>query len=141
MIKTLLFLILSTKLAWSEMVSLKDYHAANPYLGKDEIYYVSNRCSALMYHLFSLQQTPTDLKEFLKNSQKEFTSLSLLIKQNNDPSLSDEVYLNETSEKIDLAKKNSDIAAKDLCYEKESERLLNLIQGTSLRSENVDCEE
>jgi hypothetical protein len=102
MIKTLLFLILSTKLAWSEMVSLKDYHAANPYLGNDEIYYVSNRCSALMYHLFSLQQTPTDLKEFLKNSQKEFTSLSLLIKQNNDPSLSDEVYLNETSEKIDL---------------------------------------
>ena len=102
MIKTLLLLILSTKLAWSEMVSLKDYHAANPYFGKDEIYYVSNRCSALMYHLFSLQQTPTDLKEFLKNSQKEFTSLSLLIKQNNDPSLSDEVYLNETSEKIDL---------------------------------------
>ena len=102
MIKTLLLLILSTKLAWSEMVSLKDYHAANPYLGNDEIYYVSNRCSALMYHLFSLQQTPTDLKEFLKNSQKEFTSLSLLIKQNNDPSLSDEVYLNETSEKIDL---------------------------------------
>ena len=102
MIKTLLLLILSTKLAWSEMVSLKDYHAANPYLGKDEIYYVSNRCSALMYHLFSLQQTPTDLKEFLKNSQKEFTSLSLLIKQNNDPSLSDKVYLNETSEKIDL---------------------------------------
>lgn len=102
MIKTLLLLILSTKLAWSEMVSLKDYHAANPYLGNDEIYYVSNRCSALMYHLFSLQQTPIDLKEFLKNSQKEFTSLSLLIKQNNDPSLSDEVYLNETSEKIDL---------------------------------------
>lgn len=102
MIKTLFFLILSTKLAWSEMVSLKDYHAANPYLGNDEIYYVSNRCSALMYHLFSLQQTPIDLKEFLKNSQKEFTSLSLLIKQNNDPSLSDEVYLNETSEKIDL---------------------------------------
>jgi len=102
MIKTLLLLILSTKLAWSEMISLKDYHAANPYLGNDEIYYVSNRCSALMYHLFSLQQTPTDLKEFLKNSQKEFTSLSLLIKQNNDPSLSDEVYLNETSEKIDL---------------------------------------
>ena len=102
MIKTLLLLILSTKLAWSEMVSLKDYHEANPYLGNDEIYYVSNRCSALMYHLFSLQQTPTDLKEFLKNSQKEFTSLSLLIKQNNDPSLSDEVYLNETSEKIDL---------------------------------------
>jgi len=102
MIKTLLLLILSTKLAWSEMVSLKDYHAANPYLGNDEIYYVSNRCSALMYHLFSLQQTPIDLKEFLKNSQKEFTSLSLLIKQNNDPSLSDEFYLNETSEKIDL---------------------------------------
>jgi len=102
MIKTLLLLILSTKLAWSEMVSLKDYHTANPYLGNDEIYYVSNRCSALMYHLFSLQQTPIDLKEFLKNSQKEFTSLSLLIKQNNDPSLSDEVYLNETSEKIDL---------------------------------------
>ena len=102
MLKTLLLLILSTKLAWSEMVSLKDYHAANPYLGNDEIYYVSNRCSALMYHLFSLQQTPIDLKEFLKNSQKEFTSLSLLIKQNNDPSLSDEVYLNETSEKIDL---------------------------------------
>ena len=102
MIKSLFLLILSTKLAWSEMVSLKDYHAANPYLGNDEIYYVSNRCSALMYHLFSLQQTPTDLKEFLKNSQKEFTSLSLLIKQNNDPSLSDEVYLNETSEKIDL---------------------------------------
>ena len=50
----------------------------------------------------SLQQTPIDLKEFLQNSQKEFTSLSLLIKQNNDPSLSDEVYLNETSEKIDL---------------------------------------
>ena len=102
MIKTLFLLILSTKLAWSEMVSLKDYHAANPYLGNNEIYYVSNRCSALMYHLFSLQQTPIDLKEFLKNSQKEFTSLSLLIKQNNDPSLSDEVYLNETSEKIDL---------------------------------------
>ena len=102
MIKNLLLLILSTKLAWSEMVSLKDYHATNPYLGNDEIYYVSNRCSALMYHLFSLQQTPIDLKEFLKNSQKEFTSLSLLIKQNNDPSLSDEVYLNETSEKIDL---------------------------------------
>ena len=102
MIKTFFLLILSTKLAWSEMVSLKDYHAANPYLGNDEIYYVSNRCSALMYHLFSLQQTPTDLKEFLKDSQKEFTSLSLLIKQNNDPSLSDEVYLNETSEKIDL---------------------------------------
>ena len=102
MIKAFFLLILSTKLAWSEMDSLKDYHAANPYLGKDEIYYVSNRCSALMYHLFSLQQTPTDLKEFLKNSQKEFTSLSLLIKQNNDPSLSDEVYLNETSEKIDL---------------------------------------
>ena len=102
MIKNLLLLILSTKLAWSEMVSLKDYHATNPYLGNDEIYYVSNRCSALMYHLFSLQQTPIDLKEFLKNSQKEFTSLSLMIKQNNDPSLSDEVYLNETSEKIDL---------------------------------------
>ena len=102
MIKTLFLLFLSTKLAWSDMVSLKDYHAANPYLGNDEIYYVSNRCSALMYHLFSLQQTPIDLKEFLKNSQKEFTSLSLLIKQNNDPSLSDEVYLNETSEKIDL---------------------------------------
>ena len=102
MLKTLFLLILSTKLAWSEMVSLKDYHAANPYLGNDEIYYVSNRCSALMYHLFSLQQTPIDLKEFLKDSQKEFTSLSLLIKQNNDPSLSDEVYLNETSEKIDL---------------------------------------
>ena len=102
MIKTLFLLFLSTKLAWSEMVSLKDYHAANPYLGNDEIYYVSNRCSALMYHLFSLQQTPIELKEFLKNSQKEFTSLSLLIKQNNDPSLSDEVYLNETSEKIDL---------------------------------------
>ena len=102
MIKTLFLLILSTKLAWSEMVSLEDYHAANPYLGNDEIYYVSNRCSALMYHLFSLQQTPIDLKEFLKNSQKEFTSLSLLIKQNNDPSLSDEFYLNETSEKIDL---------------------------------------
>ena len=102
MIKTLFLLILSTKLAWSEIVSLKDYHAANPYLGNDEIYYVSNRCSALMYHLFSLQQTPIDLKEFLKNSQKEFTSLSLLIKQNNDPSLSDEIYLNETSEKIDL---------------------------------------
>ena len=102
MIKTLILLILSTKLALSEMISLKDYHAANPYLGNDEIYYVSNRCSALMYHLFSLQQTPIDLKEFLKNSQKEFTSLSLLIKQNNDPSLSDEVYLNETSEKIDL---------------------------------------
>ena len=102
MIKTLFLLILSTKLAWSEMVSLKDYHSANPYLGNDEIYYVSNRCSALMYHLFSLQQTPIDLKEFLKNSQKEFTSLSLLIKQNNDPSLSDEVYLNETSVKIDL---------------------------------------
>ena len=102
MIKTLFLLILSTKLAWSDMVSLKDYHSANPYLGNDEIYYVSNRCSALMYHLFSLQQTPLDLKEFLKNSQKEFTSLSLLIKQNNDPSLSDEVYLNETSEEIDL---------------------------------------
>ena len=102
MIKTFFLLILSTKLAWSDMVSLKDYHAANPYLGNDEIYYVSNRCSALMYHLFSLQQTPIDLKEFLKDSQKEFTSLSLLIKQNNDPSLSDEVYLNETSEKIDL---------------------------------------
>ena len=102
MIKTLFLLILSTKLAWSEMVSLKDYHSANPYLGNDEIYYVSNRCSSLMYHLFSLQQTPIDLKEFLKDSQKEFTSLSLLIKQNNDPSLSDEVYLNETSEKIDL---------------------------------------
>ena len=82
MIKTLLLLILSTKLAWSEMVSLKEYNADNPYLGNDEIYYVSNRCSALMYHLFSLQQTPLDLKEFLKNSQKEFTSLSLLIKQN-----------------------------------------------------------
>ena len=102
MIKTLLLLILSTKLAWSEMVSLKDYHAANPYLGNDEIYYVSNRCSALMYHLFSLQQTPVDLKEFLKNSQKEFSNLSLLIKQNNNPSLSDEVYLNETSAEIDL---------------------------------------
>ena len=102
MIKTLFLLILSTKLAWSEMVSLKDYHSANPYLGNDEIYYVSNRCGALMYHLFSLQQTPIDLKEFLKNSQKEFTSLSLLIKQNNDPSLSDEVYLNETSQEIDL---------------------------------------
>ena len=102
MIKTLFLLILSTKLAWSEMVSLKDYHAANPYLGNDEIYYVSNRCSALMYHLFSLQQTPVDLKEFLKNSQKEFSSLSLLIKQNNNPSLSDEVYLNETSAEIDL---------------------------------------
>ena len=102
MLKTLFLLILSTKLAWSEMVSLKDYHSANPYLGNDEIYYVSNRCSALMYHLFSLQQTPIDLKEFLKNSQKEFTSLSLLIKQNNDPSLSDEVYLNETSQEIDL---------------------------------------
>ena len=102
MIKTLFLFILSTKLAWSEMVSLKDYHSANPYLGNDEIYYVSNRCGALMYHLFSLQQTPIDLKEFLKNSQKEFTSLSLLIKQNNDPSLSDEVYLNETSQEIDL---------------------------------------
>lgn len=102
MIKTLFLLILSTKLAWSEMVSLKDYHAANPYLGNDEIYYVSNRCSALMYHLFSLQQTPVDLKEFLKNSQKEFSNLSLLIKQNNNPSLSDEVYLNETSAEIDL---------------------------------------
>ena len=102
MIKTLFLLILSTKLAWSEMVSLKDYHSANPYLGNDEIYSVSNRCGALMYHLFSLQQTPIDLKEFLKNSQKEFTSLSLLIKQNNDPSLSDEVYLNETSQEIDL---------------------------------------
>ena len=102
MIKTLFLLILSTKLAWSEMVSLKDYHAANPYLGNDEIYYVSNRCSALMYHLFSLQQTPVDLKEFLKNSQKEFSSLSLLIKQNNNPLLSDEVYLNETSAEIDL---------------------------------------
>ena len=84
------------------MVSLKDYHADNPYLGNDEIYYVSNRCSALMYHLFSLQQTPLDLKEFLKSSQKKFTSLSLLIKQNNNPSLSDEIYLNETSEEIDL---------------------------------------
>ena len=102
MIKTLFLLIILTKLAGSEMVSLKDYHAANPYLGSDEIYYVSNRCSALMYHLFSLQQTPIDLKKFLEDSQKEFTSLSLLIKQNNDPSLSDEVYLNETSEKIDL---------------------------------------
>ena len=102
MIKALFLLIFSTKLVWSEMVSLKDYHTTNPYLGNDEIYYVSNRCSALMYHLFSLQQTPIDLKEFLKNSQKEFTSLSLMIKQNNDPSLSDEVYLNETSEKIDL---------------------------------------
>ena len=102
MIKTLFLLILSTKLAWSEMVSLKDYHAANPYLGNDEIYYVSNRCSALMYHLFSLQQTPVDLKEFLKNSQKEFSNLSLLIKQNNNPLLSDEVYLNETSAEIDL---------------------------------------
>lgn len=102
MIKTLFLLILSTKLAWSEMFSLKDYHAANPYLGNDEIYYVSNRCSALMYHLFSLQQTPVDLKEFLKNSQKEFSNLSLLIKQNNNPSLSDEVYLNETSAEIDL---------------------------------------
>ena len=84
------------------MVSLKDYHADNPYLGNDEIYYVSNRCSALMYHLFSLQQTPVDLKEFLKSSQKKFASLSLLIKQNNNPSLSDEIYLNETSEEIDL---------------------------------------
>lgn len=102
MIKTLFLLILSTKLAWSEMVSLKDYHAANPYLGNNEIYYVSNRCSALMYHLFSLQQTPLDLKEFLKNSQKEFSNLSLLIKQNNNPLLSDEVYLNETSAEIDL---------------------------------------
>ena len=102
MIKTLILLILSTKLALSEMISLKDYHAAIPYLGNDEIYYVSNRCSALMYHLFSLQQTPIDLKEFLKDSQKEFISLSLLIKQNNDPSLSDEVYLNETSQEIDL---------------------------------------
>ena len=102
MIKALFLLILSTKLVWSEMVSLKNYHADNPYLGNDEIYYVSNRCSALMYHLFSLQQTPEELKEFLKNSQKEFASLSLLIKQNNNPSLSDEVYLNETSEEIDL---------------------------------------
>ena len=102
MIKALFLLILSTKLVWSEMVSLKDYHATNPYLGNDEIYYVSNRCSALMYHLFSLQQTPEDLKEFLKSSQKKFTSLSLLIKQNNNPSLSDEIYLNETSEEIDL---------------------------------------
>ena len=102
MIKALFLLILSTKLAWSEMVSLKDYHADNPYLGNDEIYYVSNRCSALMYHLFSLQQTPVDLKEFLKSSQKKFASLSLLIKQNNNPSLSDEIYLNETSEEIDL---------------------------------------
>ena len=84
------------------MVSLKNYHADNPYLGNDEIYYVSNRCSALMYHLFSLQQTPEELKEFLKSSQKKFTSLSLLIKQNNNPSLSDEIYLNETSEEIDL---------------------------------------
>ena len=102
MIKALFLLILSTKLVWSEMVSLKDYHATNPYLGNDEIYYVSNRCSALMYHLFSLQQTPEELKEFLKSSQKKFTSLSLLIKQNNNPSLSDEIYLNETSEEIDL---------------------------------------
>lgn len=84
------------------MVSLKNYHADNPYLGNDEIYYVSNRCSALMYHLFSLQQTPIDLKEFLRSSQKKFASLSLLIKQNNNPSLSDEIYLNETSEEIDL---------------------------------------
>ena len=102
MIKTFLLLILSTKLAWSEMVSLKDYHTANPYLGNDEIYYVSNRCSALMYHLFSLQQTPYRFKRISQKLSKEFTSLSLLIKQNNDPSLSDEVYLNETSEKIDL---------------------------------------
>ena len=102
MIKALFLLILSTKLVWSEMVSLKDYHATNPYLGNDEIYYVSNRCSALMYHLFSLQQTPIDLKEFLRSSQKKFASLSLLIKQNNNPSLSDEIYLNETSEEIDL---------------------------------------
>ena len=102
MIKALFLLILSTKLVWSEMVSLKNYHATNPYLGNDEIYYVSNRCSALMYHLFSLQQTPEELKEFLKSSQKKFTSLSLLIKQNNNPSLSDEIYLNETSEEIDL---------------------------------------
>lgn len=102
MIKALFLLILSTKLVWSEMVSLKNYHADNPYLGNDEIYYVSNRCSALMYHLFSLQQTPIDLKEFLRSSQKKFASLSLLIKQNNNPSLSDEIYLNETSEEIDL---------------------------------------
>ena len=102
MIKTFILIILSTKFAWSEMISLEEYHAANPYLGNNEIYYVSNRCSALMYHLSSLQQTPTDLGEFLKESQKAFTSLSLLIKKNNDPTLSDESYLEETSGEIDL---------------------------------------
>lgn len=57
---------------------------------------------ALRRQLHRNFRKPIDLKEFLKNSQKEFTSLSLLIKQNNDPSLSDEVYLKETSQEIDL---------------------------------------
>ena len=98
----IVFLILSSRLTWAGMVSLDEYYLKNPKLGNNELYYISNRCSALMYHLFSLNETPLDLKEFLKKSQIEFANLSLSIKKNSEPDLPDKKNLEETSNDIDL---------------------------------------
>ena len=83
------------------MVSINKYLQDNPEFNNDEVFYISSRCSALMYHLSSLQQTPEENRKYLNDSSKEFSKLSINIRKNIFQDLDDEIHLKIVYQKID----------------------------------------
>ena len=83
------------------MVSINKYLQDNPEFSNDEVFYISSRCSALMYHLSSLQQTPEENRKYLNDSSKEFSKLSINIRKNIFQDLDDEIHLKIVYQKID----------------------------------------
>ena len=83
------------------MVSINKFLQDNPEFGKDEVFYISSRCSALMYHLSSLQQTPKENRKKLIDSSKEFSKLTLNIRKNIYQDLDDEIHIKIVYQKID----------------------------------------
>ena len=83
------------------MVGINKFLQDNPKFGNDEVLYISSRCSALMYHLYSLQQTPKENKKKLIDSSKEFSKLTLNIRKNIYQDLDDEIHIKIVYQKID----------------------------------------
>ena len=101
MTKVIIFFFIYISHAWSNMVSINKFLQDNPEFGNDEVLYISSRCSALMYHLSSLQQTPKENRKKLIDSSKEFSKLTLNIRKNIYQNLDDEIHIKIVYQKID----------------------------------------
>ena len=101
MTKVIIFFFIYISHAWSNMVGINKFLQDNPKFGNDEVLYISSRCSALMYHLYSLQQTPKENKKKLIESSKEFSKLTLNIRKNIYQDLDDEIHIKIVYQKID----------------------------------------